>query len=120
MVDILDILRDFADFTDKIEHEMKCKTKAVNLPDEIDIYNFFEKWGGEAVCLLSGFTATMFGESRVLRRQTLNGYLAERNNCSQVKYHIGPNRYYALKFKNRGTFLVSEKRYNELKAKKEK
>ena len=42
MSDILDILRDFTHFTQKIERDMYETTKRLQLPDELDIYNFFE------------------------------------------------------------------------------
>lgn len=45
MSDILDMLRDFTHFTQKIERDMYETAKRIQLPDEIDIYNFFEQWG---------------------------------------------------------------------------
>lgn len=80
------------------------------LPDEIDLYNFFEKYKGHAKCFhIFGYVVCCY---------TLNGYITEYKESDKIEYFIDDNRYYAIKFKDRGTFLVSEKRYKELKAKK--
>lgn len=90
------------------------------LPDEIDLYNFFEKWGGRASCVFGDFRFTPEGPRYDYNCRSLQFYLSLYSNCSQIKYYIGLNRYYSIKFEDRGVFLVSEKRYNELKAKKGK
>lgn len=120
MADFLDMLRNFTQFTEKIERDMYQDTKSVQFPDEIDIYNFFEQWGGRAYCVFKGFQFTPLGPRYDYNCQSLQRYLSLYSYCSQIKYYIGLNRYYSIKFKDRGTFLVSEKRYNELKAKKGK
>lgn len=120
MADFLDILRDFTHFTQKIERDMYETAKRLQLPDEIDLHNFFETWGGIAICLLRKWHATMYGISSVRTCKTLTDYLSIYDDCSQIKYYIGKNRYYAINFNGRGVFLVSEIRYNELKAKKGK
>lgn len=112
MSDFLDMLHDFTNFTEKIERDMYETAKRLQLPDEIDLYNFFEKYKGHAKC------RHIFGH--VVCCYTLNGYVAEYKDSDRIEYFIGYNRYHAIKFKDRGTFLVSEKRYNELKAKKGK
>lgn len=114
------MLRDFTQFTDKIERDMRQAAKSVQLPDEIDLYNFFEQWGGRAFCVFENFQFTPLEPRCDYNCKSLLRYLSLYSHCSQIKYHIGQNRYYSIKFKDRGTFLVSEKRYNELKAKKGK
>ncbi|WP_333615720.1 hypothetical protein [Bacteroides pyogenes] len=79
-------------------------------PDEIDLYNFFEKWRGYARCW------NLFGH--VTSCHTIQAYSEKYHNSNGIEYFIDDNRYHAIKFKDRGTFLVSEKRYQELKAKK--
>lgn len=81
-----------------------------NLPDEIDLYNFFEKWRGYAKCY------NVFGS--VKSCHTTKAYFENYRNSNTIEYFINDNHYHAIKFKDRGTFLVSEKRYKELKAKK--
>lgn len=120
MADFLDMLRDFTQFTEKIERDMRQAAKSIQLPDEIDLYNFFEKWGGKAICLLKNWHVAMYGISSVRTCKTLTDYLSMYDDCSQIKYYIGKNSYYAINFYGRGVFLVSEKRYNELKQKKGK
>lgn len=120
MADFLDMLRDFTQFTEKIERDMRQAAKSIQLPDEIDLYNFFEQWSGRAYCVFGNFQFTPLGPRYDYNCQSLHRYLSLCSYCSQIKYYIGLNRYYSIKFKNRGTFLVSEKRYNELKAKKGK
>lgn len=114
------MLRDFTHFTQKIERDMYETAKRLQLPDEIDLYNFFEKWGGKAICLLRNWHTAIYGISSVCTCKTLTDYLSMYDDCSQIKYYIGKNIYYAINFYNRGVFLVSEKRYNELKGKKGK
>lgn len=82
------------------------------LPGEIDLYNFFEKYKGHAKCF------HIFGH--VVCCYTLNGYITEYKESDKIEYFINDNRYYAIKFKDRGVFLVSERRYKELKSKKGK
>ena len=100
MADYLDMLRGFTQFTDELYQKMYQAGKSVQLPDEIDLYNFFEQWGGRAFCVFRNFQFTPVGPRYDYDCQSLH-------------------RYHSIKFKDRGTFLVSEKRYNELKAKKE-
>lgn len=52
MSDFLDMLRDFTNFTGKIEHDIYNAASRIKLPDEIDLYNFFEQWGGRSECRL--------------------------------------------------------------------
>lgn len=118
MADYLDMLRGFTQFTDELYQKMYQAGKSVQFPDEIDLYNFFKTWGGKAICLLRNWHTAMYGISCVRTCKTLTDYLSIYDDCSQIKYYIGKNRYYSIKFKERGTFLVSEKRYSELKAKK--
>lgn len=88
------------------------------LADEIDLYNFFEKWGGFAIgrylsCsdkYIVGRDITLIGDMR--------SYMKERDDFDYIIYKIGLQFYHAIKFKDRGTFLVSEKKYKELKTKK--
>lgn len=88
------------------------KDSRQKLPDEIDLYNFFEKYKGHAKCF------HIFGH--VVCCHTLNGYITEYKESDKIEYFIDDNRYYAIKFKDRGTFLVNERRYKELKSKKGK
>lgn len=117
MTSIIDLFREQSELFDKFA-EVICSTKfepvkeEVKLPDEIDLYNFFEKWGGYAKC------CSLFGS--VTSCHTIKAYSENYRNANGIEYFIDDNRYYALKFKDRGVFLVSEKRYNELKAKKGK
>ena len=124
MSDILDMLRDFTHFTQKIERDMYETAKRLQLPDEIDIYNFFEKYKGVAkgamddksYAKLCGYHAYYMIKS--FETGSLSKYLLIYEDIITADYYIGNNRYYAIKFKDRGTFLVSEKRYKELKTKK--
>lgn len=119
--DYSEMMRDFTQFMDEIEREMYQSKEGVCLPDEIDLYNFFETWGGRAFfAFFRNFQFTPFGPRYGYDCRSLQRYLSLYNYCSQIKYYIGLNRYFSIKFKDRGTFLVSEKRYNELKAKKGK
>lgn len=47
---------------------------------------------------------------------SINDYVKLYDDSISIRYHIGESKYYALRFNGRGVFLVSEKRYNELKA----
>lgn len=111
MSDILDMLRDFTHFTQKIERDMYETAKRLQLPDEIDVYNFFEQWGGRAECRLYEGAMTSY---------SIDDYVKLYDNSISIRYHIGKAEYHALRFNGRGVLLVSEKRYNELKAKKGK
>lgn len=94
------------------------KDSKQKLPDEIDLYNFFEKWGGFAIgrylsCsdkYVVGRDVTLIGDMR--------SYMKERDGFDYIIYKIGLQFYHAIKFKNRGTFLVSEKKYKEMKTRK--
>lgn len=120
MADYSEMMRGFTQFMDEIERKMYQTKDNVQLPDEIDLYNFFEQWGGRAFCVFENFQFTPLGPRYDYNCQSLLRYLSLYSRCSQIKYYIGLNRYYSIKFRDRGTFLVSEKRYNELKQKKGK
>lgn len=107
MSDILDMLRDFTHFTQKIERDMYETAERLQLPDEIDIYNFFETWGGRAECKMYDHSMTIC---------SIFDYVRFYDDAINICYHIGKAKYYALRFNGKGVFLVSEKRYNELKA----
>lgn len=109
MSDFLDMLHDFTNFTGKIERDIHNAASRIKLPDEIDLYNFFEQWNGRAECRLyeGATTACSFDD-----------YVKLYDDSISIRYHIGKAKYYALRFNGRGVFLVSEKRYNELKVKK--
>jgi hypothetical protein len=106
----LEDLHQFANKAKSFKFEPRKVSHGPQLPDEIDLYNFFEKYKGHAKC------HHIFGH--VVCCYTLNGYVAEYKDSDRIEYFIGYNRYHAIKFKDRGTFLVSEKRYKELKARK--
>lgn len=101
------MLRDFKQFTDKIERDMRHFTDNAQLPDEIDMYNFFEQWGGRAECMMYDCSMTIC---------SIVDYVRFYDDAVNIRYHIGKAKYYALRFNGRGVFFVSEKRYNELKA----
>lgn len=107
MSDILDMLRDFTHFTQKIERDMYETAKRLQLPDELDVYNFFEQWGGRAESKMYDYSMTLC---------SIEDYVRFYDDAINIRYHIGKAKYYALRFNGRGVFLVSEKRYNELKA----
>ena len=117
-----DCIRRLADELRNFEFEPV--KEEVNLPDEIDLYNFFEKYKGVAkgsmddksYAKLCGYHAYYMIKS--FETGSLSKYLSIYKDIITADYYIGNNRYYAIKFKDRGVFLVSEKRYNELKAKK--
>lgn len=126
MSDFLDMLRDFSNFTGKIERDIYNAASIIKLPDEIDLYNFFEKYKGVAKGViddnsyskLCGYHA--YYTTKSFETRSLSEYLSIYEDTVTINYYIGNNRYYAIKFKKRGVFLVSEKRYNELKVKKGK
>lgn len=109
MSDFLDMLRDFTNFTGKIERDIHNAASRIKLPDEIDLYNFFGTWGGRAECRLHEGTMTAY---------SIDDYVKLYDDSISIRYHIGKTKYYALRFNGRGVLLVSEKRYNELKEKK--
>lgn len=111
MSDILDMLRGFTHFTQKIERDMYETAKRLQLPDELDVYNFFEQWGGRAECNMYDYSMTLC---------SIEDYVRFYDDAINIRYHIGKAKYYALRFNDRGTFLVSERRYKELKSKKGK
>ena len=113
MGDYSDMLRCFTQFMDEVERD-------VLLPDEVDLYNFFKTWGGVAICLLKNWHTAMYSIGGIHKCKTLTDYLLMYDDCLQIKYYIGKNSYYAINFFSKGVFLVSEKRYNELNAKKGK
>lgn len=115
MTSIIDLFREQSELFNKFA-EVICSTKfepvkeEVSLPGEIDLYNFFEQWGGYAKCY------RRFGTKAFCH--TLKAYFEKYQESERIEYYIGDNRYYAIKFKGCGVFLVSEKRYQELKEKK--
>lgn len=119
MADYSDMMRGFTQFMDEIERKIYQKKDSIMHPDEIDMYNFFEQWGGRAFCVFKDFRFTPVGPRYDYTCKSLRQYLSMCDYCSQIKYYIGTKRYYSIEFKDRGVFLVSEKRYNELKTKKE-
>lgn len=118
MADYSEMMRGFTRFMNELERKMYQAKDSIQVPDEIDLYNFFEKWGGRAYCVFESFQFTPLGPRYDYNCQSLQRYLSLYSRCSQIKYYIGKNSYYAINFYNRGVFLVSEKRYNEFKAKK--
>ena len=125
MADYLDMMRGFTQFMDEIERKMYQAEDSVQLPDEIDLYNFFEKYKGvvkgviedNSYSKLCGYHAYYMTKS--FETRSLSEYLSIYEDTVTINYYIGNNRYYAINFKKRGVFLVSEKRRNELKGKKE-
>lgn len=117
MEDYSNMMRYFTQFMDEYERKLYQAWKSVQLPDEIDIYNFFEQWGGRAYCVLDSSLPDYYKTFCVYSIQKLEQV---RKKCKRIEYYISENRFYCLKFEDRGTFLVSEKRYNELKEKKGK
>ena len=111
MADFLDMLRNFSNFTGNIERDIRKSIKRVKIPEEIDIHNFFEQWGGCAECKMYSSSMTIC---------SIDDYVRFYDDAINIHYHIGKVKYYALRFNGRGVFLVSEKRYNELKEKKGK
>lgn len=109
MSDFLDMLRDFTNFTGKIERDIHNATSRIELPDEIDLYNFFGTWDGRAECRLYEGDMTAYN---------IDDYVKLYDDSISIRYHIGKAKYYALRFNSRGVFLVSETRYNKLKAEK--
>lgn len=107
MSDILDMLRDFKNFNGKIERDLHNAASRIKLPDEIDLYNFFGTWGGRTECRLYEGNMTAY---------SIDDYVRFYDDAINIRYYIGKAKYYALRFNGRGVFLVSERRYNELKA----
>lgn len=120
MADYSEMMRGFTQFMDELERKLYQAKDSIQAPDEIDLYNFFEKCGGRAFCVFKDFRFTPFGPRHDYNCQSLRQYLSLYDYCSQIKYYIGTKRYYSIEFKDRGTFLVSEKRYNELNRHKAK
>ena len=123
-----DELEDIHQLADKIKgfkFEPRKVSHEPQLPEEVDLYNFFEKWQGKVVGLkedkkysrLCSYK-TCFPYLVKFDIRELSAYLAQHDSFFSTEYYIGKKRYYAIKFKDRGTFLVSEKRYKELKTKK--
>lgn len=102
MSDFLDMLRDFTNFTGKIERDMYNAASRVKLSDEIDLYNFFEQWGGRAYCVLYSSLPDYYKTFCVYSIPELEQV---RNKCKRIEYYISENRFYCLKFKDRGTFF---------------
>lgn len=124
MKSILDLFRKqselFDNFTEAIRNiKFETSRRNVQLPDEIDLYNFFEKWGGRATCsYVIDYDVFPYHDEGSVVAKSISALEDAKGYCDKIEYDIQHNRYYAIKFKDRGTFLVSEKRYNELKTKK--
>ncbi|PTL34615.1 hypothetical protein C7120_08940 [Prevotella sp. oral taxon 376] len=120
----LEDLHQFADKAKSFKFEPRKVSHEPQLPDEIDLYNFFEKYKGVAkgvtddklYAKLCGYHAYYMIKS--FETGSLSKYLSIYEDIVKADYYIGNNRYHAIKFKDRGVFLVSEKRYKELKARK--
>lgn len=124
MKDFFDLFRMFYECERKCRNtstDFQKKAQVTELPDEIDLYNFFEKYKGVAKGViednsyskLCGYHAYYMTKS--FETRSLSEYLSIYEDTVTINYHIGDNRYYAINFKKRGVFLVSEKRYKELK-----
>lgn len=121
-------MRDFLDLFQMIaECERKSRIASASsqkgsqipvLPDEIDLYNFFERFDSHAIGKYHDFYAEYIARRELLAVFNIVDYLKERPNFVNITYWLGSHRYYAIKFKKRGVFLVSEERYKELKARK--
>ena len=121
-------LEDLHQLADKIKgfkFEPRKVSHEPQLPDEIDLYNFFEKWQGKVVGLKEDKSYRRVCRAKFcvpllanFCTRSLSVYLAQYDSFFSTEYYIGKKRYHAVKFKDRGTFLVSEKRYKELKARK--
>lgn len=109
MSDFFDMMRGFTQFTQKIERDMYETAKRLQLPDELDIYNFFETWAGRAECRLYEGAMTAY---------SIDDYVKLYDDSISILYRIGKAKYYALRFNGRGVFLVSEKKYKDLKTRK--
>ena len=123
--DELEYVHQLADKIKGFKFEPRKISHGPQLPEEVVLYNFFEKWQGKVVGLkedkkynrLCGYK-TCFPYLVKFDIRELSAYLAQYDSFFSTEYYIGKKRYYAIKFRDRGTFLVSEKRYDELKAKK--
>lgn len=109
MADYSEMMRGFTQFMDELERKLYQAKDSIQAPDEIDLYNFFEQWGGRAECRMYDCSMTIC---------SIVDYIRFYDDAINIRYHIGKAKYYALRFNGRGVFLVSEKRYNELKGKK--
>lgn len=127
MRDFLDLFQMIAECERKSRNTstyFQTKSKVTELPDEIDLYNFFEKYKGVAKGIIEDNSySKLFGYhayymTKSFETRSLSEYLSIYEDTVTINYHIGNNRYYAIKFKKRGVFLVSEERYKELKARK--
>lgn len=121
----LEDLHQFADKAKSFKFEPRKVSHEPQLPDEIDLYNFFEKYKGVAkgtmtdksYAKLCGYFPR-YAYHKSFEVGNLSEYLSIYEDADTVDYILGNNRYYAIKFKDRGVFLVSEKCYRELKSKK--
>jgi len=109
--DYLEMMRGFTQFMYELVWKTYQAEDNVQLPDEIDMYNFFEQWGGRAECRMYDYSMTIC---------SIVDYIRFYDDAINIRYHIGKAKYYALRFNGRGVFLVSEKRYNELNRHKAK
>ena len=123
--DELEYVHQLADKIKGFKFEPRKVSHEPQLPDEVDWYNFFEKWQGKVVGLKEdkGYSRlcsykTCFPYLVKFDIRELSTYLAQYDSFFSTEYYIGKKRYHAIKFKDRGTFLVSEKRYKGLKTKK--
>lgn len=121
-------MRDFLDLFQMIaECERKSRSASASFqkgaqipvfPDEIDLYNFFERFDSHAIGKYHYFYAKYVAGRDLLAVFNIVDYLKERPNFVNITYWLGEHRYYAIRFKKRGVFLVSEKKYKELKTRK--
>lgn len=121
-------MRDFLDLFQMIaECERKSRSVSASFqkgarmpvfPDEIDLYNFFERFDSHAIGKYHDFYAKYVAGRDLLAVFNIVDYLKERPNFVNITYWLGEHRYYAIRFKKRGVFLVSEKKYKELKTRK--
>lgn len=105
-------------WSDKVcdfKYTLDFSEKRVKIPDEIDLYNFFEKWNGEARCVPKPHFEA-YGKTFSI--YSILAFEQMKDNCKEIEYYISGMKYHAIRFKARGTFLVSERRYHEPKAKK--
>lgn len=81
--------------------------KDFNFQTSLIYITSLKTWAGRAECHLYEGAMTAY---------SIDDYVKLYDDSISIRYHIGKAKYYALRFNGRGVFLVSEKRYNELKA----
>ena len=118
MRDFLDLLQMIVGCERKSRSVFAFSKKGIQMPDEIDLYNFFERFDSHAIGKYHDFYAKYIAGREILAVFNIVDYLKERPNFVNITYWLGEHRYYAIRFKKRGVFLVSEERYKELKTMK--